>query len=121
MYRSLVYGINNLIPLGDGSKVPCINFDNAATTPPFSSVINKINSFSPYYSSVHRGTGYKSILSSQFYEKARDIVLDFVKGDPEFHTVIFVKNTTEAINKLSYRLMDEIKHSSFYLYGASFQ
>ena len=111
MYRSLVYGINNLIPLGDGSKVPCINFDNAATTPPFSSVINKINSFSPYYSSVHRGTGYKSILSSQFYEKARDIVLDFVKGDPEFHTVIFVKNTTEAINKLSYRLMDEIKDS----------
>ncbi len=110
MYKSLVYGINNLIPLADGSKVPCINFDNAATTPPFFSVMNRINSFAPYYSSVHRGTGYKSIISSQFYEGARDIVLDFVKGDPEFHTVIFVKNATEAINKLSYRLKDEIKN-----------
>ena len=109
MYKSLIYGSNTLVPLVDGKKVPCINFDNAATTPPFSSVINRINNFSPYYSSVHRGTGYKSIISSQFYEKARDIVLDFVKGNPNYHTVIFVKNTTEAINKLSYRLMDEIK------------
>lgn len=109
MYKSLVYGTNTLIPLSNGSKVPCINFDNAATTPPFYSVINKINAFAPFYSSVHRGTGYKSILSSQLYEKSRNIVLDFVNGDPNFHTVIFVKNTTEAINKLSYRLMDKIK------------
>ncbi len=109
MYKYLVSGSNTLVPLENGNRVPCINFDNAATTPPFSSVINRINNFSPYYSSVHRGTGYKSILSSQFYENARNIVLDFVKGDPNHHTVIFVKNTTEAINKLSYRLQDEIK------------
>lgn len=108
MYKNLVYGINTLVPLLNGKKVPCINFDNAATTPPFSSVMAAVNNFAPYYSSVHRGTGYKSIISTQFYDKARNIVLDFVKGDPSYHTVIFVKNTTEAINKLSYRLKDEI-------------
>lgn len=108
MYKNLVCGTNTLIPLANGIKVPCINFDNAATTPPFTSVIKEINSFSPYYSSVHRGAGYKSILSSQLYEKAREDVLNFVKGDSKYHTVIFVKNTTEAINKLSYRLIDEI-------------
>lgn len=108
MYEKLVHGINSLVPLENGDKVPYINFDNAATTPPFSSVISEINNFSPYYSSVHRGTGYKSIISSQFYDKSRDIVLDFVKADPNYHTAIFVKNTTEAINKLSYRLKDEI-------------
>lgn len=108
MYKNLVYGSDTLIPLGNGVKVPCINFDNAATTPPFVSVIREINGFAPYYSSVHRGAGYKSILSSQLYEKARKTVLDFVNGDSRYHTVIFVKNTTEAINKLSYRLMDQI-------------
>lgn len=109
MYKNLVYGVNTLVPLADERKVPYINFDNAATTPPFISVMDKINDFCPYYSSVHRGTGYKSILSTQLYEQARNIVLDFVKGDPSYHTVIFLQNTTQAINKLSYRLMDEIQ------------
>ncbi|MCF6464474.1 aminotransferase class V-fold PLP-dependent enzyme [Clostridium sp. Cult2] len=109
MYKKLVYGINTLVPLFNGNKVPYINFDNAATTPPFFSVLHGINNFSPYYSSVHRGTGYKSIVSSHFYDNARNIVMDFVNADPNYYTAIFVKNTTEAINKLSYRLMDEIK------------
>lgn len=109
MYGNLVYGINTLVPLENGNKVPYINFDNAATTPPLISVINEINSFSSYYSSVHRGTGYKSIISSSYYEKAREVVLKFVGGCPDFNTVIFVKNTTEAINKLAHTLKDEIQ------------
>ena len=63
MYKSLVSGINTLVPLFNGIKVPYINFDNAATTPAFSSVLYGINNFSPYYSSVHRGTGNKSVVS----------------------------------------------------------
>ncbi len=47
MYKNLVCGINTLIPIANGNKVPCINFDNAATTPPFFSVMNMVNSFSP--------------------------------------------------------------------------
>jgi len=35
--------------------------------------------------------------------------LDFVNADPKYYTAIFVKNTTEAINKLSFRLKDWIK------------
>ena len=63
------------------------------------------------YSSIHRGTGYKSKLSSEFFEEARSIVLKFVNADPHHDTVIFVKNTTEAINKLSYRLWNGNKKS----------
>ncbi|NLX62783.1 MAG: aminotransferase class V-fold PLP-dependent enzyme [Tissierellia bacterium] len=109
MYRKYVHGLNTLVPIEGNRRVPYINFDNAATTPPFKAVMKRINSFSHYYSSVHRGTGYKSIVSSLHYDNARDIVLDFVGADPQFYTAIFVKNTTEAINKLSYRLKDEIK------------
>lgn len=109
MYKKLIHGINTLVPLENGHKVPYINFDNAATTPPLSSVINGIENFSPFYSSIHRGTGYKSVISSNVYDNSRNIVLDFVNADHNTYTCIFVKHTTEAINKLSYRLKDEIK------------
>lgn len=109
MFKKYIHGANTLVPIENNKKVPYINFDNAATTPALTSVIKGINDFSPIYSSIHRGTGYKSIISSMYYDNSRDIVLDFVKADPREYTVIFVKNTTEAINKLSYRLKDEIK------------
>lgn len=60
--------------------------------------------YMPWYSSVHRGNGLKSRLSTDLYEESRRIIGDFVGADPVEHTIIFGKNTTEAINKLSYRL-----------------
>lgn len=110
-YRQLVAGVDTKIPLSNGQYVTAINFDNAASTPPLVSVMEEINRFSSMYSSIHRGTGYKSKVSSQLYEEARSIVLKFVNADPLSHTVVFVKNTTEAINKLSYRLWERNKKS----------
>jgi cysteine desulfurase / selenocysteine lyase len=103
-YRNLVLGVNTEVPISNGTYVPYVNFDNAATTPPLISVLSDINKFAPWYSSIHRGQGYKSQLSSNLYEHSRDTVLNFVKADPHFNTVIYVKNATEGINKLSYRL-----------------
>ena len=108
MYKNLVYD-KILVPLQNGLMTPYINFDNAATTPPFISVMEEINNFSPYYSSVHRGVGYKSIISSDYYERAREIVLKLVAANTGDNIAIFVKNTTEAINKLSYALEDVIQ------------
>ncbi|MFP4698668.1 MAG: aminotransferase class V-fold PLP-dependent enzyme, partial [Eubacteriales bacterium] len=82
-----------------------INFDNAATTPPLKPVLESIINFSPWYSSIHRGTGYKSKLSSFVYDNARYNIIDFVGANPNEDTVIFSKNATEALNKLSYRLL----------------
>ncbi|WMM25140.1 aminotransferase class V-fold PLP-dependent enzyme [Tissierella sp. MB52-C2] len=109
MEKRLVVGSDSLVRLSNGNSVNYINFDNAATTPPFKSVIDEITSFSCNYSSIHRGTGYKSIISSRLYDEGREIVLDFVGGNRDYHTVIFLKNTTECINKLSYRLQDTLK------------
>ena len=108
-YRDLIVGVGKKVPLSNGERVVGINFDNAATTPPFDHVLYDIVKFSQLYSSTHRGTGYKSQITSKFYDGARDEVLKFVNADPETHLVIFVKNTTEGINKLSYRLMSEKK------------
>jgi selenocysteine lyase/cysteine desulfurase len=110
-YRNLVVGVDTKIPLANGQLTTAINFDNAASTPPLVSVMEEITKFSTMYSSIHRGTGYKSQVSSQLFEEARSIILKFVNADPLQDTVIFVKNTTEAINKLSYRLWEGKKKS----------
>jgi cysteine desulfurase/selenocysteine lyase len=102
-YKNLVVGVDAKVPLRNGKQVREINFDNAATTPPLSAVIEEVSNFAPYYSSIHRGAGYKAKVSSAKYEEARKIVMDFVGADREKDIVIFVKNATEAINKVAYR------------------
>lgn len=101
--RDLFIGLNVKVPLLDGSEKVYVNLDNAASTPPFAAVERAVNEFLPYYSSVHRGTGFKSLLSTHLYEQARSKVLAFLGADPREHTCIFGKNTTEAINKLARR------------------
>ncbi len=102
--RDRIVGIDRQIPLLDGSLVTYVNLDNAASTPSLQDVADAVNRFLPYYSSVHRGTGFKSRLSTAAYDQAHQIVGRFVGADLSTNTVIFGKNTTEAINKLSYRL-----------------
>jgi len=104
VYRELVVGVNIKVPLLNGSWITSINLDNAATTPPFVCALQEIIQFAPMYSSVHRGAGYKSRLSTELYENSRLTIANFVKADLNYDTVIFLKNTTEAINKLSHRL-----------------
>ncbi|MCX7780500.1 MAG: aminotransferase class V-fold PLP-dependent enzyme [Negativicutes bacterium] len=106
-WRRLVVGVDTPVPLISGAYTTAINFDNAATTPPFCAVMREIEEFAPWYASVHRGAGYKSVLSSNLYEKARDAIRRFVGADAARDIVIFTKNTTEAINMLAYKLAAE--------------
>jgi selenocysteine lyase/cysteine desulfurase len=92
------------LPLLNGQRVPYLNLDNAASTTPLPAVWNALEQFLPYYSSVHRGSGFKSRLSTAAYEEAHRIVGEFVGADLATNTVIFGKNTTEAINHLAQRL-----------------
>lgn len=102
-FRNLCIGLDVEVPLLNGTHRRYVNLDNAASTPAFKSVKESVDGFLKYYSSVHRGTGFKSQLSTHAYEQARKVVLNFVDADPNVHTCIFVKNTTEAINKLARR------------------
>ena len=101
-YRKL-FTVDQQAPRLDGTLGRYINFDNAASTPPLRAVEAAVRAFMPWYSSVHRGTGFKSQLATHAYEQARAITLGFVGADPRTHVCIFGKNTTEAINKLARR------------------
>ncbi|NIO13768.1 MAG: aminotransferase class V-fold PLP-dependent enzyme, partial [Gemmatimonadales bacterium] len=74
------------------------------TTPPFTTVLSCLERFAQCYSSVHRGSGFKSLLSTHLYELCRRVVADFIGADLAYHTLIFVQNATHALNKLARRV-----------------
>ena len=85
-------------------KPTCNNlFNKAASTPSLKIVHSTINEYLPYYSSVHRGSGFKSQLSTHIFEEARTGVMKFVNANENQHICIFTKNTSESINKLAKR------------------
>lgn len=102
-FHSMFVGVDTQVPMLDGTQKRYINLDNAASTPALKRVQAAVDNFLPYYSSVHRGTGYKSQISTHLYEEARRIVMEFVGADAQEHVCIFGKNTTEAVNKLARR------------------
>jgi selenocysteine lyase/cysteine desulfurase len=102
-WRDRIVGLDERVPLLDGRRTPYVNLDNAATTPALRAVLDAVERFLPYYSSVHRGTGFKSRLSTAVYDEAHAAIARFVGADAETAAIIFGKNTTEAINKLAFR------------------
>lgn len=100
--------------VGDGVDVPCLdgrarpyaNLDAAASTSALPAVAERVEGFLPSYSSVHRGAGYKSQLSTAAYEDAREAIAAFAGRRPggDDDVAIVCRNTTEAINHLAFRL-----------------
>src|SRR5215207_8717785 len=105
--RTEIVGGDQLVPVLDGRSLPYVNLDNAASTPAMRCVERSVERFLPFYSGVHRGTGYKSRLSTRVFEQAREIVGAFVGADADRDVVIFTKNTTEAINRLARSIVFE--------------
>lgn len=102
--RQQIVGINKKVPIKSGQRVRYVNLDNAASTPTLKPVLDRIIDFLPWYSGVHRGSGQKSLVSTATYDAARIRIAQFFGADPNYHVVIFGKNTTEAINLLAGRL-----------------
>jgi selenocysteine lyase/cysteine desulfurase len=98
--------------VGDGLPVPCldgidrpyVNLDAAASTSALPAVTERVADFLPWYSSVHRGAGYKSQLATAAYEDAREAIQGFAGRSDRDDVAIICRNTTEAINHLAYRL-----------------
>ena len=84
----------------DGRARRYVNLDNAASTPVMADVWAAVEAFVPWYSSVHRGSGAKSRVSTAAFEDARADVAGFV-GARADDRVVFVRNTTEAINVMA--------------------
>lgn len=88
------------VPLVDGEWVRYANLDNAASAPALQSVAAAVAELLPYYGSVHRGAGFASLVSTEAYTRAREIVRAFL-GARADDLVLFTRNTTDAFNLLA--------------------
>jgi selenocysteine lyase/cysteine desulfurase len=93
-------GAGQPVPTVHGGAVPYVNLDVAASAPALVSVWEAVGDLLPWYSSVHRGAGFLSQLSTGVLESARQTVADFV-GAPAGSGVVFTRNTTDALNLLA--------------------
>lgn len=106
-FRHLFIGLDKKVPIFNDNKIVPINFDNAATTPVFKSVLDRIAKACELYGAIGRGLGQKSEYSTKIYIESRDYILNFFKASKDKYTVIFVNNTTEGINRLSNMLIED--------------
>lgn len=95
-------------PVGAGTRVPLVtggaaeyaNLDLAASAPALDAVAAHVAEVLPLLSSVHRGAGYLSQVSTALLERARECVGEFV-GARASDVVVLTRNTTDALNLLA--------------------
>ena len=99
---------------------PYINLDNAATTPAAIEVWKAVQATIEIYGSVHRGSGLKSVISTELHERAKERIMRFV-GAGSGDAMAVASNSTTGINRFanSYHfkptdivLISEMEHSS---------
>jgi len=81
---------------------PLTYLDNGATSQKPRAVIDAMTNYYEHYNAnVHRGVYAISEQATAAYEAARATVAGFVNA-PEPESVVFTRNTTEAINLVAY-------------------
>lgn len=100
-----------------------VRLNNAATTPPFVEVVEKVNEFMKNYGAVHRGAGQYANRTADEIEQAQKKIRKFIEA-ADNHSLLFTSNTTSAINQLTRMLnlsekdtmlTSGIEHTSNYL------
>lgn len=104
-----VVGAQTQVPLVHGGTVRYVNLDYAASAPPLRSVADRVAELLPLYSSVHRGAGYASAVSTSAYETARRDIGAFV-GARDDDVVVFTRHTTDALNLLATAVPGPVVH-----------
>jgi selenocysteine lyase/cysteine desulfurase len=93
-------GADTVVPLVTGGERRYVNLDYAASAPALQAVHDAVEELLGWYSSVHRGAGFKSRASTAAYEGARESIRRFV-GARDDDSVIITRNTTDSINLLA--------------------
>lgn len=100
-----VYKIREDFPLINSTEVygnPLVYLDNAATAQKPRAVIEKMNELHfSMNANIHRGVHYLSEQATAEYEKAREVVRDFINAADKSE-IIFTSGATASINTLCY-------------------
>jgi selenocysteine lyase/cysteine desulfurase len=86
-----------------------VNLDYAASAPALPTVVEQVSTLLPLYSSVHRGAGYPSAVSTAAYEAARTEIGSFV-GARTDDVVVITRNSTDSLNLLASAVPGPVVH-----------
>jgi cysteine desulfurase / selenocysteine lyase len=92
-----------------GSDTPrrLIYLDHGATTHPCRTVLNKyIDFIKNYYSNVHRGKHFLSMIATEFFDRVYDIIFEFINAEKSPNAIILTSNTTAALDMVACFLED---------------
>jgi cysteine desulfurase/selenocysteine lyase len=84
-----------------GSDEPrnVIYFDHGASTHPSLRVLKKyIDFLENYYSNVHRGMHYLSMISTELFDNVYNTIFDYIHGDRNSNAIVLTSNTTSALD-----------------------
>jgi selenocysteine lyase/cysteine desulfurase len=98
--RLRLVGADVEVPLVTGGSTRYVNLDFAASAPPLVEVAAAVTAMGHWYSSVHRGAGWKSQVATAAYEGAREAIARFLGTRPD-DAILFTRNTTDSANLLA--------------------
>src|SRR5918999_2025688 len=98
--RLRLVGADVEVPIVPRGSTRYVNLDYAASAPALQAVHDAVEELLGWYSSVHRGAGFKSRASTAAYEGARESIRFFVNARDDA-AVIITRNTTDSINLLA--------------------
>jgi selenocysteine lyase/cysteine desulfurase len=110
--RLRLVGADVTVPLVTGGERRYTNLDFAASAPPLVEVADAVAEMAHWYSSVHRGAGWKSQVATAAYEGAREAIARFL-GTRADDAILFTRNTTDSANLLSEALPEDTRVFAF--------
>jgi selenocysteine lyase/cysteine desulfurase len=76
-----------------------IYFDHGASTHPSSRVLKKYMDFlENYYSNVHRGKHFLSVISTELFDNVYETIFNFINAEKSGNAIVLTSNTTTALD-----------------------
>jgi cysteine desulfurase / selenocysteine lyase len=101
--RSQYRIVSRRVPVLGGERRVMVYLDHAASTQPSNRVLDKYHKFmAEDYANIHRGTYLLSRGASESFDECYGIAADFIGGNLEKDCVVFMSNTTQAIDLCSH-------------------
>lgn len=92
--------------MGEGERA-LLYLDHAASTHPPAPVLERYARFmAGEYANIHRGTHLLSRKATELFDECHYVVTDFIGGDTERDCVVFLGNTTHAVDLTAHVLAD---------------
>ena len=92
-----------------GSTEPrrLIYLDHGASTHPCSTVLNKyIDFIKNYYSNVHRGKHYLSMISTELFDRVYETIFSYIHATRDDNAIVLTANTTSALDMTAWLMKD---------------